>query len=591
MAAEPRMAEIEEASSMGFYHNMKLKTKLIAGFMIVALLSLVVGIIGLTSINQLITIGEVFAKTHSRGLTLLNEISDGYGRANMWIRDVALMQDRAKTHEIVVKILERAEEVDTHILELKDLTGQADPILDGLADNLMAALVVYRSHVEGAMQLFEVGQYDEGKAMIYNEDSVASEATVKEMLDELNARGAVVVSMTGVEQDAIANRSIVLMLVAAGAALIIGAMIGLFLSQSTAKSIKQIGLAIDEVADGDFTALLDINNESDLGLLAKSFNSMVERLRDVLDKVNSTTHIVDDASKQVSSSSMSLAQISTEQASSVEEISASMSEITMQTKANAENASKATDLSSKTRDNAIRGNDMMSEMLSAMQAINDTSNNISSIIKVIDDIAFQTNILALNAAVEAARAGQHGRGFAVVAEEVRNLAARSQKAASETTHMIEGAIKEVARGTQIANETAAALNEIVEGVSESASLVSEISDASEQQSQGASQISVGMEQVSQAIQTTSSVAQEAASSSSELSDQANTLKELISMFKFEGGKTGGSRQPKLPGDGGHKAARPRIPAVTGAPAPARVQPKDGDGVPELSLGTGDFGKY
>ncbi|MEL7659130.1 MAG: methyl-accepting chemotaxis protein, partial [Bacillota bacterium] len=139
-------------------------------------------------------------------------------------------------------------------------------------------------------------------------------------------------------------------------------------------------------------------------------------------------------------------------------------EVAVKTKENASSANEANELTLNVKDNAQQGNKHMSEMLKAMEEINDSSNNISKIIKVIDDIAFQTNILALNAAVEAARAGQHGKGFAVVAEEVRNLAARSAEAAKNTTELIQGSIKKSSAGTDIANNTAKALSEIVEGV-------------------------------------------------------------------------------------------------------------------------------
>ncbi len=172
-------------------------------------------------------------------------------------------------------------------------------------------------------------------------------------------------------------------------------------------------------------------------------------------------------------------------------MTAAITEIAAQTRQNAANANQANELALNARDNAAQGNEQMQEMLDAMEGINESSANISKIIKVIDEIAFQTNILALNAAVEAARAGQHGKGFAVVAEEVRNLAARSASAAKETTDLIEGSIRKVQSGTKIANDTAQALNKIVEGVSQAAVLVGDIAVASNEQATGIAQVDQG----------------------------------------------------------------------------------------------------
>jgi len=298
--------------------------------------------------------------------------------------------------------------------------------------------------------------------------------------------------------------------------------------------MDEIANVLSEISSGNLDLTIKADYKGDYLEIKDSLNNIIRSLSQVMNNFENAAEQVSSGSRQVSDGSQTLAQGSTEQASSIQELTASISEIAEQSKDNAIKANEVYQLAKGARDGGAKGNLTMNEMLKSMEDINKSSENISKIIKVIDDIAFQTNILALNAAVEAARAGSHGKGFAVVAEEVRNLAARSAKAAEETTELIEGSIQKVQIGTKITNEIAAVLKEIADGAVLSTEKLSIISKASNEQASGIAQINQGIEQISRVIQSNSATAEQSAAASEELSGQAELLKEMVSKFKVSG---------------------------------------------------------
>ena len=311
------------------------------------------------------------------------------------------------------------------------------------------------------------------------------------------------------------------------------------IGETLQQSISQIHAYMDEltidleaIAAGDLTTEIVMDFKGDFEPLKTSINKISTNLHKTMSEISTASDQVLIGAKQISDTSLGLANGTAIQAASVEELNATLYMINEQTKENSENADEAHDLSNKSTENAHKGNSAMSQMLEAMDGIKASSDNISKIIKVIQDIAFQTNLLALNASVEAARAGEHGKGFAVVADEVRSLAGRSQKAAEETTVLIEDSISRVDTGSEIAETTAKALDAIVSNADEVLSIIDGIASSSRSQAESVEQVSTGVSQISSVVQTNSSVSEESAAAAQELTSQAEVLRELVSFFKL-----------------------------------------------------------
>ncbi|MDI6761878.1 MAG: methyl-accepting chemotaxis protein [Thermodesulfobacteriota bacterium] len=295
--------------------------------------------------------------------------------------------------------------------------------------------------------------------------------------------------------------------------------------------------------------------------ITKPINKVVAGLTDGSEQVAS-------ASTQVSSASQSLAEGASEQAAGIEETSSSIEEMSSMTKQNADNANQANTLMADTSRVVEEANRSMSELTGSMKEISTASEETAKIIKTIDEIAFQTNLLALNAAVEAARAGEAGAGFAVVADEVRNLAMRAADAAKNTANLIEGTVKKIKNGSEIVSKTNEAFGKVATGAKKVGELVGEISAASNEQAQGIDQINKAVAEMDKVVQKNAASAEESASAAEEMNAQAEQMKAFVGeLAAVVGGSRNGNgvvyerASTHKSGNGGHIPALSHHPKV------------------------------
>lgn len=290
----------------------------------------------------------------------------------------------------------------------------------------------------------------------------------------------------------------------------------------------------NRVAQGDLTQQVEtVKSKDEIGVLAVAIERMIVNMRTALKKIADSSEEVAMGAQNISTASTSLSIGGTEQASSIEELTASINEIDEQTTINGESVSQAVALVRDAQAKVNSGDREMHNMLACMDDINDSSQNIGNIIKVIDEIAFQTNVLALNASVEAARAGEHGKGFAVVASEVRNLSIRTTDAVKQTSSLIEASGKNVKIGIEVANRVSEALDEIKASMKAVETRVEAVGKASEQQTQNIHEINSGISIIANVVHTNSATSEETAAASQELFNQAEILKRQTNQFKLQ----------------------------------------------------------
>ncbi len=302
------------------------------------------------------------------------------------------------------------------------------------------------------------------------------------------------------------------------------------------KTIDDVGRILGEIAEGNLA--VDIaENESyyigDFKALSGSLQAIRADLMNVIRDISQVAGQVDTSADRVSSGAQALSQGTMEQAVSIDGLVSNVTSITSQLQTSSVRCGSASELVDKATSFAEEADAKMEQLMTATKNIDRSSTQIVTIIRTIEDIAFQTNILALNASVEAARAGTAGKGFSVVADEVRNLAAKSSEAAQNTNNLINRSIKDVKTGTESTDLAVSAMQDIHDCVRSIKTLMDEIAAASVQQSEMIVLVENGIKEISAVVQTNSAAAERSAAVSKELSQQARTLNSLISRFRVE----------------------------------------------------------
>jgi methyl-accepting chemotaxis protein len=471
--------------------NMKLSVKLIGGFIIVAVITLIVGFVGwygvsrisahltevgvvrLPSIQALLIINQAQTEVDSAENALLTVELDAESRQAQYNR----IDGAFKRADDAWKIYEPLPQTD----EEKEVWGKFVPAWDKWAKDDAEFIRLSKEFDAGKSEDTHKAMIQQ--ALVTNGISFSAAESLLDKIVQINETVA-----DNEKKASASDASMITILAISGmlAGTVIAVLLGIFLSISITKPMLSAVNGLNEGAQQ-----------------------------------------VAAASEQLSASSQQLAEGNSEQASSIEETSSTMEESASMVQQNSENTKQAAMLAGQTKAAADKGNGEMQDMMASMGEIKRSSDQISKIIKVIDEIAFQTNILALNAAVEAARAGDAGMGFAVVAEEVRNLAQRSAQAAKDTAAIIETNIELSEKGVNVAKKVGESLSEITVQAKKVNELMDEIAAASQEQTQGIGQINKAISQMEKVTQMSAASAEECASSSEELSAQALNMKEIV----------------------------------------------------------------
>ena len=510
--------------------NVKISTRLLAGFGFMAALLLLLGAL---------FVGELSAvRTAFRGMT-----EEHYPRVVAVHKIKSMVLDNAATTRNLFIIVSEPE-IRRQLERMTRVSQEVNDVLAGLertttdADDRAAlgkvgeARTAYVASRKSMLDLFREGLLNEA-GLVLMRDVQKHQQAYLDALDELIRGEEARMSAASVRVDHDVTRTLyvtgaLLVLALAGATVL-----GLGIMRSINRPLRQAGEFAHTVARGDLSGQLAVEGRNEIAALLLSLREMQGRLVQLVARVRQGAEAVAAASSQIATGNADLAARTENQASTLEQTAAAMEELGSTVGLNAGRARQANELAQHASDVAQRGGEVVGRVVSTMGEINASSRRIADIINVIDGIAFQTNILALNAAVEAARAGEQGRGFAVVAGEVRGLAGRSAQAAREIKELISASVASVDEGAALVEQAGTTMTEIVASIRRVTAIMGEISAASTEQAQGVAQIAEAVAQMDHTTQKNATLVEEMAASAASLKALAEQQVRDVAVFRLD----------------------------------------------------------
>ncbi|MBI3231091.1 MAG: MCP four helix bundle domain-containing protein [Burkholderiales bacterium] len=547
--------------------NLKISTRLLAGFGILVILILLTIILSIARLTQIGNINTKTAKADWPSAQAAMRIEALAQDNAIRVFSLVITADKAKRVAAYTQIDKNRKAVDA---ALSFLDKNADtPAEKQLLIKLQAARVAYATSFQQVADLVEADS-QEAATKLMNEDTTPKLYNLMQEVNALIDFQAKELDEGGEESSNAINQSKAMMIGLGVLALLIAAGLSWWLTRAITIPLNQAVKVAKRVAQGDLTTNIRVTSTDETGQLLQALKEMNDSLDNTVGKVRVSAETISTASNEIAAGNQDLSARTESQSSSLEETASSMEELTSTVKQNADNARQANQLVLSASSVAARGGQVVSQVVETMASIKESSRKIVDIIGVIDGIAFQTNILALNAAVEAARAGEQGRGFAVVAGEVRSLAQRSASAAKEIKQLISNSVESVEDGGKLVDEAGQTMELIVTSVRQVADIMSEITAASQEQSAGIEQVNDAITQMDEMTSQNAALVEEAAAAAESMLDQSKTLTEAVSFFKL-------SHNPQLQ-TSSPPAPRPRPtavkrPAAKAAPAIRHDKPK------------------